>query len=132
MFKTLLSNTIVREPFRSSVFLIGLLTLSSMSLAQSYLFNKLDVGVGMHPISIVSADFNRDSKLDLATANEDDNTVSVLLGKTDGTFEPHVDYEVGSTPVSVTAGDLNGDGRPDLAVANLSSNNISILLGRGD
>src|SRR5712692_2836964 len=38
------------------------------------------------PITIVAGDFNHDGKLDLATANQDAGTISVLLGKGDGTF----------------------------------------------
>ena len=56
--------------------------------------------------------------LDLAVANYSDNTVSVLLGNGDGTFQPQVTYAVGSDPTSIVAGDFNGDGRTDLAVAN--------------
>ena len=46
------------------------------------------------------------------------NTVSVLLGNGDGTFQPQVTYAVGSDPDAIVAGDFNGDGRTDLAVAN--------------
>lgn len=35
---------------------------------------------GDTPISVITDDFNRDGKLDLATANVDSDTVSVLLG----------------------------------------------------
>jgi hypothetical protein len=35
--------------------------------------------VGQHPYQIVAADFNGDGKLDLATANLSDGTVSILL-----------------------------------------------------
>ena len=38
------------------------------------------------PVGLVAADFNADNKLDLATINQTDNTVSVLLGNNDGTF----------------------------------------------
>ena len=47
-----------------------------------------------------------------------DNTVSVLLGNGDGTFQPQVTYAVGSVPDAIVAGDFNGDGQLDLAVAN--------------
>jgi hypothetical protein len=35
--------------------------------------------VGQYPHQIVAADFNEDGKLDLATANLSDGTVSILL-----------------------------------------------------
>ena len=47
-----------------------------------------------------------------------DDTVSVLLGNGDGTFQPQVTYAVGLVPDAIVAGDFNGDGRTDLAVAN--------------
>ena len=135
MFKKSLAKYINRSGSQSAarVYLWGLLTcLSGTSVAQSYLFNKVDFGVGMHPFSIVAADFNRDGKTDLAIVNGSSNTVSVLLGRTDGTFQPHVDYDVGDMPLSATVGDFNADGKLDLAIANLFENTVSILLGIGD
>ena len=73
-------------------------------------------------------DFNADGRLDLATANIDANTVSILLGQGDGTFQAAQDFGVGVVPLSVTVGDFNGDGRLDLATANAGSNTVSILL----
>jgi protocatechuate 3,4-dioxygenase beta subunit len=81
---------------------------------------------------VTTGDFNGDGKLDLAVANEMSNTVSILLGNGDGTFQTAVNYDVGSYPRSVTAGDFNGDGKLDLAVANYFSSNVSILLGNDD
>ncbi len=87
---------------------------------------------GMDPQGLVEGDFNQDGKLDLATANFDTNTVSVLLGNGDGTFQAHVDYAVDAVPMGLTTGDFNSDGILDLAVTNKTSNEISILLGAGD
>ena len=71
-------------------------------------------------------------------ANSGSNTVSVLLGNGDGTFQSAVSYRVGFFPDSVAVGDFNGDGHLDLAVVGSGSNNggspgmLSILLGKGD
>ena len=43
------------------------------------------------PYSVAVADVNGDGKPDLVTANYGDNTVSVLLGNGDGTFQPAAD-----------------------------------------
>ncbi len=59
-------------------------------------------------------------------------TVSVLLGKGDGTFAPAVAYAVGKQPASVAVGDFNRDGKLDLAVMNSADDTVSILLGNGD
>lgn len=64
------------------------------------------------------------------TANFAANTVSVLLGKGDGTFMTSVDYNSGSEPTSVIAGDFNGDGKPDLAVG--AGIGVSLFLGNGE
>ena len=41
-----------------------------------------DVGVGAFPVSITVGDFNGDGRPDLATANFDANTVSILINNT--------------------------------------------------
>ncbi len=88
---------------------------------------------GKGPISVVTGDFNRDGKLDLAVANRLDNTVSILLGNGDGTFQPHADYVASTQDVAgLAVGDFNGDGKLDLAVTNPSTGQVSILLGNGD
>jgi hypothetical protein len=76
-------------------------------------------------------DFLHNGKLDLAVANPGSNTVSVLLGNGDGTFQPRVDLAVGAAPVSVAASDL-GNGQVDLVVANHDSSTVSVLVGKGD
>jgi len=84
-------------------------------------------------------DFNGDGNLDLAVANVDSATVSILLGTGTGSFGAKTDFGTGSFPFSVAVGDFNGDGALDLAVPNVSDfdgngvdiNTVSILLGTG-
>jgi hypothetical protein len=67
-------------------------------------------------------------------ANDLDQTVSVLLGNGDGTFQGRVNYGAGSNPVALAVGDFNRDGWPDLAVANSSFSgpaSASVLLAKG-
>ena len=49
-------------------------------------------------------DFNGDGKADLAVANYDSNSVSVLLGNGNGTFQAAVNYVVGTYPTSWQSG----------------------------
>jgi VCBS repeat protein/FG-GAP repeat protein len=88
--------------------------------------------VGNGPYSLVAGDFNGDGKVDLAVANSADNTVSVLLGKGDGTFQPQVVYPTGPGPFSIAAGDFNHDGKLDLVVTSRDSDSVGVLLGNGD
>ncbi len=92
----------------------------------------LSFDAGNCPASVAIADLNEDGRLDLAVADECSDTVSVLLGKGDGTFGTRTEFGAGSVPVSVAIADLNGDGRPDLVAANRLSNTVSVLLGNGD
>lgn len=86
---------------------------------------------GRHPSNVAIGDLNGDSKPDLATANSDANTVSVLLNRGGGGFAGKRDYVIGRLPVTVAISDLNGDGKPDLATANINGN-VSVLLNKGD
>ncbi len=90
------------------------------------------LATGVNPLSVATADFNGDGKLDMVVTNDGSNNVSVLMGKGDGTFQAAVNYPAGTNPTSLTVGDFNGDGKLDLAVANNGTNTVSIFLGKGD
>src|SRR3977135_1313853 len=81
--------------------------------------------------SVIAADFNGDTKLDLATANTSSNNLSVLLGSGTGSFGAATNFAAGTSPFTVTSADFNGDSIADLAVCNSGSNNVSVLLGDG-
>jgi hypothetical protein len=90
-----------------------------------------------NPAGISTGDFNSDGKLDLVTANNSSNDVSVLLGNGDGSLEPAVNYAVAASPILLRVGDFNGDGKLDILVASQSGStvaivSVSVLLGNGD
>ena len=107
-------------------------------LERRILLSQVQNPVGINPFSSVSGDFNRDGALDVVTANEGSNDVSILLGNGDGTFQAPMTFAAGASPIAVTADDFNGDGRLDLAVADQGDpktgqgRGVSILLGNGD
>jgi hypothetical protein len=91
--------------------------------------------VGSAPTFMATASLRDNSIDDLIVTNFADNTVSVLLGKGDGTFNTQTTFPTDAGPVSVATGAFQSGSNNqnlDLAVANQSANTISILLGNGD
>ena len=100
---------------------------------------------GYNPYSVAIADVNGDGKPDLIVANEQQSktdlagSISVMLGRGDGTFRPAVNYSSGGdSAYSISVADVNGDGKLDLVVANgclgsdCSTGSVGVLLGKGD
>ena len=81
-----------------------------------------------NPDSMAVGDFNNDNYMDLVIANRVSNSLSVLLGYGDGTFETQMTFFTGNMPISVAVGDFNGDNRLDITAANYESNTVSIFL----
>jgi hypothetical protein len=91
--------------------------------------------VGPNPSAVITADFNSDSRADLALTVS--NSVDVLLGNGDGTFQAAQNWAAASGTRSLAAGDLNADGTIDLVTADHHSGyreegSISLLFGNGD
>jgi hypothetical protein len=73
---------------------------------------------------------NADGKLDVVTADNAANTVSVLLNVGNGTLNPPLAFPAGTGPQCVIAANLNGDTLPDLIVAENTGNAARVLLNR--
>src|SRR5580704_9625073 len=117
-----------------SVLALAILAVVLVS-AQTYTFNHADYATGVGPQTLAIGDFNGDGVKDIVTGNTNSSahTVSVLLGKRDGTFEPNVDYAAGGAPSSVAVGDFNGDGKLDIIVVyGFENASVGVLLGNGD
>ena len=121
-----------RVPIALAQFSSGVTSPSFIPNVSSSLFPRTDIATGQKPVAIVAADFNADSKVDLADANHDDNTVSIFLGNGDGTFTNKGTLTTGAGPVAVVTADFNNDRIPDLAVVNQTDDTVSIFVGNGD
>ncbi len=89
--------------------------------------------VGAGPTFLAVGDFNGDGRPDLAVANANGGTVSVLLNSTPAgasapSFSAQQTFTVGPGPIAVAVGDFNGDGKPDLALANNGNGTVSVVL----
>src|SRR5213595_2360775 len=78
--------------------------------APSFAFPPHAYPTGRDPWSAAIGDLNGDGKSDLATANQEADTISMLLNKGNASFRSKRDYRTGQAPVSVAIGDLDGDG----------------------
>lgn len=88
--------------------------------------------VGTKPIALAGGELNGDSRVDVAVANFDSNSISLLRGAGDGTFSAVTSVPVAEHPTAVALADIDGDSKLDLVVTNSGRNQVWILLGRGD
>jgi hypothetical protein len=101
--------------------------------AGSVSLQETTLPAGASAAMITAADFNHDSRIDLAIANLEDGEVTVLLNDGGGNFHPAPGspFKSGSQPNDFAVADFNHDGNPDLAVVNTGTPLISIFLGDG-
>lgn len=92
--------------------------------------STINIGATAAPIKLIASDINADSKADLLVANENGDSVSVLLGNGSAGFTATT-VTVGAHPVNLALADFNADGKADLAVLNENDNSVSILSGDG-
>jgi hypothetical protein len=126
-------------PFLLAVFLLTAAPTSQMRATDSNTALFLPAvdypSGGQFATSVAVADLNGDGKVDVVVANANSNTVGVLLGNGNGTFQPATTYGSGGIfPISAAVADVNGDGKPDVVVANAGviGCGVGVLLGNGD
>jgi hypothetical protein len=88
------------------------------------LYSTNGTGVGF----VVLADFDLDTDLDVAVANEVTNDFAVQPNNGDGTFAGALNFQTDSRPVHLLAVDLDANGSPDIVSTNEIGDSISTFL----
>src|SRR5437867_1698889 len=114
-------------------------------LPGSTIFPENSYAVGRNPVALVAGNFNPGTLPELAVANRNDNTITVLKNQDSGNFVSEVNSPfslpvTASGPAALAAGILrnkSGSGTtpsqtPDLLVANKESNNVTVLVSSVD
>jgi hypothetical protein len=94
---------------------------------------RIDTATGYYSNWLGSGDFNADGKIDFVTPNYVAQSISILLGRGDGTFNrtDQANDPATMSPSFVITGDANGDGRIDILTTNLDSSNVSVFFATG-
>jgi hypothetical protein len=91
----------------------------------------------LQPVGLVAEDFERDGRIDVATVDIGDTTLTMLHNAVDagpGVFlSPGTTIALPAAPSAVVSADFNGDGYPDLAVACQGADGgvVAIYLNQG-
>jgi hypothetical protein len=92
-------------------------------------------GKGSETANLAVGDFNGDGNRDLVATNPSLDSLSVFLGRPDGTMGPSLTLTPGgkgSQPFSVAVGDFNGDAKDDIAAALFGQSSLHVYLSNGD
>jgi hypothetical protein len=115
----------------------GLMSLVGCPSREEYqppdlIYHYKDFQVGKNPTSIRASDFNGDGFSDLITSNIQGNSLSLLLGNGDGSFQDQKTISACQEPRNVAVDDFNLDHFSDLVVACSGDNHALVFLGQGD
>jgi hypothetical protein len=113
--------------------LIISLTGCSFSQTQKSGFDIITITVGKGAASVEIADFNKDGKPDIAVANTEDSSLTILLNAGNRKFiqAPGSPFYAGHFPNDIAIADFNKDGNADIALSNHEKKYVTVLLGNG-
>jgi hypothetical protein len=84
--------------------------------------NYTDYNVGNtgtpNPLDVIAVDVNGDGSVDLISANNDEDSITVLTNDGTGNFPNATTIGVGDSPISLAYADIYGNGNPALISAN--------------
>ena len=83
-------------------------------------------------LDVTAGDFNNDGHLDIATANNGSDDITVFLGNGSGGLTYKFTGAAPAGPAGIAAGNLNEGTVLDLVVSKEMSNNIGVFIGNGD
>lgn len=104
-------------------------------ITASNLEGQLDFNSESGLYDLCMCDFDRDGRTDVATANDDANTLSILANTTASPGLPNISFNripilIGTRSIHARCGDLNGDGKPDLVISEGAANGNRIFVFR--
>ena len=111
------------------IVILGTVEISPQCAAKINFLTSRNYPSGEYPSAAVVQDFNNDGVSDIASANGNDDNISIFLGNPDGTFGKAKNFSVGAGEVA--SADLNGDGNADLVVTDIVKS-AYVVLGNGD
>lgn len=118
----------------ASIFLLILGAGQSATAQENLIFRTAgSYAVPGRPVSLVIGDFDGNHLSDLAVASYSDDaaSVSILLGRRNGSFFEALNFDGGNGAQTLAVGDFNGDGHTDLAASAIRFD-LMIYLGNGD
>ena len=125
----------ILKPLALAVFILiaVMIGCSNSSKKKTPVFTIKTINIGKGTGSVEAADFNKDGFPDLAVANLDDSSVTILLGDGKGNFNEAKGspFFANRFPNDISIADFNKDGNLDLSIANTETKFLTILLGNG-
>jgi hypothetical protein len=82
------------------------------------------------PVDVALGDVNGDGRLDAVASNLEHGTLSLLLGRGDGSFGTPVSLPAGPAPAYLAVTDFDEDGLADVAVTDLNDHAVRVFLHR--
>jgi FG-GAP-like repeat len=120
------------------VFLVVVAVIIAFSCSNSHEENYSDFDIKIIKIakgtgSIEVADFNNDKFPDIAVANLEDSSVTILLGDGKGKFAKAEGspFFANCFPNDIAIADFDKDGNLDLGIANTETSMLTVFLGNG-
>ena len=95
---------------------------------------QYEIRLSFGPQLLAMGDFNGDAQLDFAFYSHDSTSITVWLGRSNGTFRTQMmsSVEYNTYVTNIAAADFNHDGQLDLALVDTFVGCVSIFIGNGD